>query len=409
MSLQATNAEQLVLRRYVLGQLPPIEQDQVEDRFAAPAYFAQYQEIERDLLREYAAEAMPANEARLLERNYLVTSKRREQLVILKALMETQATQVANERVRPRLGWKLVPVLASIALVVAGIYWTRQHRSIRQEIALNRPPVPWQVVPSPHLYAYLEIPKSVSRSAAPSVVTPKQRAEREFREQRAAAESRLAALADLEMQRAEAQPPRALATLRGQGLAAAAEPTKVQAGELPLFVLTPGGRGQGNEAVVSMPSGSYWIRLGLRLEAVGYQQYTVAVETLDGTQVWRGDNLSLQVTGAQGGLVQVIVPSNLLHPGDYKVKLSAVAPDGAGEIVAGYSFRNRPASHMTGGGLPKGVYAARASSPGATRGTARAITRTPVQSYAHGANAGVNRPAPTAPAQAGKPGTNVKK
>src|ERR1035437_1437020 len=153
MSLQVTNAEQLVLRRYVLGQLPPIEQDQVEDRFAAPAYFAQYQEIERDLLREYAAETMPADEARLFERTYLVTSKRREQLVILKALMETQATQVANERVRPRLGWKLVPVLAAITLVVAGIYWTHRHQSGRQEIALNRPTPPATRTPPPPLDA----------------------------------------------------------------------------------------------------------------------------------------------------------------------------------------------------------------------------------------------------------------
>ena len=427
MSLQVTNAEQLVLRRYVLGQLPPMEQDQIEDRFAAdPAYFAQYQEIERDLLREYAAETMSADEARLFERNYLVTSKRREQLVILKALMETQATGVANERVRPRLGWKLVPVLASITLVVAGIYWTQQHQSGRQEIALNRPTPPATVTPRPPLDASAskeprQAPAAIiaaSRSAVPAIVTPKQGPPVDARRQLAALEAQRRLAADqLSMSRP---------TLREQELPPAAPAArKLQAGELPLFVLTLGGRGQGSEAVVSIPSESYWIRLGLRLEAVGYRQYTVAVETIDGTQVWRGDNLSLQATGPQARLVQVIVPSNLLHPGDYKVKLSGVAPDGGAEIVAGYAFFNLSApslaSHSPGGGMPQG-YAARAAASQSHAPTpagrasanfqshAPAATRAIVQSHVPAANSPRSAPtAPTAPGRAGQSGTNVKK
>jgi hypothetical protein len=51
--------------------------------------------------------------------------------------------------------------------------------------------------------------------------------------------------------------------------------------------------------------------------------------------------LRLQATGTQTNSLLVTVPSNLLHPGVYKVKLSGVAPGGNAEIVAGYSFEVR--------------------------------------------------------------------
>jgi hypothetical protein len=107
------------------------------------------------------------------------------------------------------------------------------------------------------------------------------------------------------------------------------------------FVLTPGNRGEGGGNVVAIPSGEYRIRLELRFEALDYQRYTAVVEAPDGNRVWRGENLSLQATGAQMNSVQLTVPSNWLRPGLYKVRLSGAAPDGSTEVVAGYAFEVR--------------------------------------------------------------------
>jgi hypothetical protein len=103
-------------------------------------------------------------------------------------------------------------------------------------------------------------------------------------------------------------------------------------------VLMPATRGEGNPAP-SIPPGTDRVTLDLVLKTVHYRQYRVAVETADGVAVTAADNLPVQPSRTNGNVVEFIMPSSPLHPGEYVVKLSGVAPDGSAEIVAGYVFQ----------------------------------------------------------------------
>jgi hypothetical protein len=98
MAFSVSSDERQVLRRYLLGELPPNAQDKVEALFADPDYFAFYREVERDLLREYATKTMQATDICRFEQNYLVTDKRRSQLVVLQACLEVEAAQAQKQQ-----------------------------------------------------------------------------------------------------------------------------------------------------------------------------------------------------------------------------------------------------------------------------------------------------------------------
>lgn len=97
MALKASTDERLTLRCYLLGRLSPVAEEQVEDRFADADYFSFYQEVERELLCEYATKTMEATAKAAFEQNYLITEKRRKNLAVFQALLELQAEQSAAE------------------------------------------------------------------------------------------------------------------------------------------------------------------------------------------------------------------------------------------------------------------------------------------------------------------------
>ncbi len=107
------------------------------------------------------------------------------------------------------------------------------------------------------------------------------------------------------------------------------------------FVLLPGTRGDGDGNIIALPSRRSFVRLELGLEASDYDQYTAVVETVDGNEVWKESNLTAQSSIGSTRTIRVQLRSDRLDPGDYLVKLSGLAPDGKTEVVAGYSFRVR--------------------------------------------------------------------
>jgi hypothetical protein len=131
MSLDISPAGRLALKRYLLGQLSSVDQDQVEERFEDPAYFAEYQAVERLLVQEYASGTMAPIEAELFAKHYLVTRKRRDQVAIVRALLEVHSNAPTIEHARSKRFEKWIPVLAMAAsVIVAAIGWSH-WRSIR--------------------------------------------------------------------------------------------------------------------------------------------------------------------------------------------------------------------------------------------------------------------------------------
>ena len=140
MSLDSPPADRLVLRRYLLGQLSPDDQNQVEEQFEDPAYFAEYQTAERLLVQEYAGGTMAPIEADLFARNYLVTRKRRGQVAIVRALLDVRSNPPSIEHAGSKRIKKWIPVFAMAAsVIVAAIGWSHWRPPRLVQKAVVRP------------------------------------------------------------------------------------------------------------------------------------------------------------------------------------------------------------------------------------------------------------------------------
>src|SRR5215212_4187754 len=81
--------EDLLLKRFLLGELPEGERGEVEERlFSDPEYFRQFRAAEDELTDEYLYGDLDADERESFERHFLTTPERRESLRVAMALKQ---------------------------------------------------------------------------------------------------------------------------------------------------------------------------------------------------------------------------------------------------------------------------------------------------------------------------------
>ena len=105
------------------------------------------------------------------------------------------------------------------------------------------------------------------------------------------------------------------------------------------FVLLPLERSGGLENRVVIPRGEFTIRLQLDLEDDQIEILNATIRTADGVMVEQIDGLKPESAGASGRAVFVSLPSSRFRDGQYVVRLSRAAADGATELVGGYGFQ----------------------------------------------------------------------
>jgi hypothetical protein len=124
----------------LLGLLPEHEGDRVEDRFAADeAYLALYQDVERGLVRDYAAGNLPQSDAERFERYYLVTSERKRQLIVIRALQSIrhELKPECARRKSPRMRY-FFAFACAVLIVASGVYVNYQYPFSSLSLALRR-------------------------------------------------------------------------------------------------------------------------------------------------------------------------------------------------------------------------------------------------------------------------------
>jgi len=101
--------EELLLKRFLLGDLSPSEQSEIEERlFADPQYFSQFRAAEDELIDEYLYGDLEGSERERFEKHFATTPERRESLRVAKALQQyivknpSAATEFADEAPAPR-------------------------------------------------------------------------------------------------------------------------------------------------------------------------------------------------------------------------------------------------------------------------------------------------------------------
>jgi anti-sigma factor RsiW len=137
--MRSQRIDEMLLVRYLLGELPEEEQVQVEDRaFSDPEYLGALEAAEADLIDAWVRGELPAAQRRGFENRFLTSPQRRQKVEFARALAGVVAASAAAESTataqiggRPSIadlfrGWNFgVRLAASMALVVmlAGAVW----------------------------------------------------------------------------------------------------------------------------------------------------------------------------------------------------------------------------------------------------------------------------------------------
>jgi hypothetical protein len=105
------------------------------------------------------------------------------------------------------------------------------------------------------------------------------------------------------------------------------------------FVLAPQLRGGTQTPTLSLPQGITRVDLRLDLETNDFPHYRAALKSLQDDKVLWHSGLLTAVTKGQSSSLSTSVPGKLLQPQIYQLDLTAMPPNGDGELVSSYVFR----------------------------------------------------------------------
>ena len=298
------------LRKYLLAELDPVEQAQIEETyFLDDDAFEQLGIVEDELIDEYVAGELRGREHAAFEHRYLTTSARRERVAFARTMREAGRRHSVAARdsalqdtpwLARAFGWLSTPTAqwalaaASLVMIVTTAWLTIERTRLEQAIvSLDRQRV-----------------ESANEAA------------------------RLASALDRERQRAE--------TLAAQQAARPGEPPPAPAAITPIittFTLTPGlsrSVGGGNE--LRLQPGTALVRLTMPLETNSHPRYRAVLTNASGDELWTQQGLAAGVD-RNAVTLTIDVPASALSNRDYILTISGVAKDNRVEEIADYVFR----------------------------------------------------------------------
>lgn len=272
------DADDGLIRRYLLGLLPEAEAEALEDEyFARPEILERVRGVEDDLLDDWAAGRLPADDKTALEKRYLGSEALRQRLVAARALrLARPADGGTAAPVRRSTRWTgALSIAAGVVLaVVASWFWSRAPQG-----STSTPPTSFAARETP-----LPPPSPQPTAATSATASP------------------------------------ILAPLPVRRLVLALSPTLL--------------RSEGGPAQVRVPPGTDSIVVELQGDASAISSRTpleAAVETVEGNRVWRGP---ARRDGRPSLAAVAEIPAARLRPGDYLLTLSA-----GGETLHRYYLR----------------------------------------------------------------------
>jgi hypothetical protein len=297
---ESTQAAEKRIVQYLLGELPEERQAEVEDRaFADPAYLAEIQAAEADLIDSYVRGELTAPERRDFERLFLASPVRRSKVAFARTLARlsdehanTSAplagrTSGFTALVDLLRGWNpAVQFAAGLAalICIAGVAWlTVQDRAMRSEVASLQERTGALAQQAGSLRRQLD--EERSRAQRPSL-------------------------------------PAAIATL----------------------VLLPGvSRGESRPVPFSLDASAQLARIEIQLEARDeFPRYRAELRAASGEDMLSASNLA-RGRNAGGATVTLEVAASALAPGRYELALKGLAPrEPARDIGFFYFVVQRP-------------------------------------------------------------------
>jgi type II secretory pathway pseudopilin PulG len=290
MIAERQHEDEVLLRRYLLGQTSEEEQLMLEQRLLSDQeYFDQLLRSEEELTDEYARNEMVGHDRKRFEEYFLSSPERREGVAFAQALNRYLSKHKQQVPATPGLfsRWPVsmqVALMAAMVILVAALgLMLRMNMQLRKQAEQDR-------------------------------------------SQRAQVEQQAMILTRQTDQQRE-QLKQMEEELHRQGDS-----------DLVSLVLSPGLSRDGNPtATLNLASGIHRVQFDLKIEDGSYRRYHAELQTVEGTIVWSQDNLQAHRTG-QHQAVEMILPAALLTRSDYLIMLTGITPTGTSDKIGTYYF-----------------------------------------------------------------------
>jgi hypothetical protein len=306
----STGIERLLpLKAYLLGYLPPDEQEKLEQQLMTDdAVFEELERVEYELIETYLNGALSQDERAKMESYFLSAPERQQQLAFARALRryivdnKPMESRLAVKRRMWAAFWRFqspVPgwaMAAALLLMIAGASWS-VLRITRIETALN---------------------KAVGDSQKQLNAMQKRNTELS------------AALQQEQNQRKEMEQ---LASNLGSDRSSeisALIPGQQHGTIFPLDLSQGRLRDIGTNRKVRIPPQANLVRLGLSVPVDDYPKYKASLQRVGGGEIWTQTTLKP---------LSIIIPSKLLESDDYILGLKGITADGQTEDLGSYYFR----------------------------------------------------------------------
>ena len=323
--MNQTGKDEMLLRRYLLGEVSEEEREQVEERLMTDRqYFNHFLKTEEALIDEYVKGELNQDEKAPFENHFLSAPERQDKLAFSKSLNRYIAETNSRQSADASGADKQVPVSATTGVWL----WQRQGRAVMAAMVLTILVLMTGII--------LLLVENARTKKQLLEQTNSHQAEEELRqlldEQRKRNEE---LLRQLEQAKNEtAQIAQELDRLRQANGHAQERPTS----RLASLILAPGlVRDHGQTSQVMLSNDIQSLRLELKFDEEDYASYRVEVKTVEGKSLWRSGNLRAR-QGAEEKVIVAIVPASQLPEGDYLIALSAASPGRSYKEVSTYHF-----------------------------------------------------------------------
>lgn len=298
--------------QYLLGLGSEAEREHLESEFFGDDdAFQEMLTAEDDLIDAYARGELSAKERKQFKKRFLTSPQGRERLQFARALAGPQA--------EPE--------------VAGSTWWPGFFGSFTKQNAVYRLGTVMAVVIVAVGFSALLIDRSRMNNEL-----------RELRAERARLAERseeLQRIADAERARSAELTAQIQASNNSSKPAEEVPRGQEPASDLLAFNISPGSvrGGGGQRLAVPQKTRSIVLRLSFDRPSL-HQQYRAAIETPDGSVVWRNDSFGSRTNVTELSKISLpAIPASNLPPGDYVLLLSGKRSDGSFEPVANYSFR----------------------------------------------------------------------
>lgn len=330
------NKEEAEIIAYLLGTLTEIESDDFEQRYLEDsALFAEMQEVEDELIDDYASGAMSKDDRIRFERHFLQSPDRRERVRFASAMTE-RAVFSRDERERVT---SPTPFIVAEPAMIASEGETQKRGKLLPFRRLLRP-VPawreWGAIAAAVLIAigagFLLVRNRQLRRELSAVNSEEIRLREEAKSASARADQIQTELAN-ERERAllaQTQKPPQISLQPREFTTSISDQ---------YFQSTTMGAGDVRKKELDVPISVPLIRLNLEFPRTRFKSFGATLQRSDGSVSWPLSH-NLKANSSRGGqTVNVKISPKILLSGEYWLNLSGIGPAGYRESVGSYYIK----------------------------------------------------------------------